>query len=75
MSDIIEITKEIVVKPAAVKQELGRRRNNKTRNEKVKAKSWWLGLLGKDEFDTILAGVPLTRTFKSGKTYRFVAAD
>lgn len=52
---------------AALDAELGRRKNNKTRTEKVRAKSFVLPALSKAQMDEIKAGAIVTITFKSGR--------
>lgn len=52
---------------AALVAEQGRRRNNKSRDVKVKAKSFILPALSADQMDAIIAGDLVTLTFKSGR--------
>lgn len=65
-------TQIIPVKALVAKQELGRRRNNKARADKVRAKAWWLPTLTKQDFAAIAAGQTITKTFNSGRVVDFV---
>lgn len=59
----------IEMKPVTIKQELGRRRNNKARKaagEKVvRSKAYYLPMFSKDEFDKVLAGEVVRKEFRS----------
>lgn len=52
---------------AALTAELGRRRNNKTRDEKVRAKSYIFPALTKANIAAIQAGEIVTVEFKTGR--------
>jgi len=67
-------TQIIPVKELTAKQELGRRRNNKTRTDKVRASAWWLPFLTKQDFAAIAAGQTINKEFKSGRVVDFVKA-
>lgn len=53
---------------AALTAELGRRRNNKSRDVKVKAKSYVFPALTKANIKAIQEGEIVTVSFKSGRT-------
>jgi hypothetical protein len=66
----------VTVKPLALKQEQGRRRNNKSRpaGEKVRTKAYYLAAFSKSEMDALVAGETVTKTYKSGRTESYVLA-
>lgn len=60
------------VKALALKQELGRRRNNKTRkangDKPVKSKAFYLAAFSTDEVTALMNGETITKTYGSGRT-------
>lgn len=52
----------------ALDAEVGRRRNNKTRDEKVRSKSFVLPALSKVDIEAIKAGGTVEVSFKSGRS-------
>lgn len=65
MSNTVTATKTFTA--AALTAELGRRRNNKSRDVKVKAKSYIFPALTKANIKAIQAGEVVTVEFKSGR--------
>ncbi len=59
------ITPTRTITATALRAEQGRRRNNKTRDIKVKAKSFILPALSGDQINAILVGEVVTVMFKS----------
>lgn len=51
----------------ALDQELGRRRNNKTRTQKVRARSFILPALSREDIAKIKEGEVVTVNFKTGR--------
>lgn len=66
MSDTI-VTPTKTFTAAALTAELGRRRNNKSRDVKVRAKSYIFPALSKADIAAIQAGEVVTVSFKSGR--------
>lgn len=66
------------VKERALKQELGRRRNNKARpaGEKVRSRAYYLAALSGEEIKALLDGGEVTKTYKSSnRTEKLVLAS
>ena len=59
--DVIEL------KPMAIKQELGRRRNNqgKPKADRARSKAWYFPALGTAEYDQVLAGETVRKQFST----------
>jgi hypothetical protein len=66
------------VSALALKQELGRRRNNKQRRADnqpvVRTKAYYFGAFSRDEIKDLLDGKTVTKTYKSGRTESYVVA-
>jgi hypothetical protein len=67
-------TKAVPVRPVkslALKQEMGRRRNNKARRANgqptVRTKAYYLAAFDRREIDALLAGEVVTKTYASGR--------
>ncbi len=69
----------VELKPLAIQQELGRRRNNKERRRNgepvVRSKAYYMPHLSRQEFDKVLAGETVDKTFNSGRKLRFKLAQ
>ncbi len=65
-----------VVKSLAIKQEFGRRRNNKTRKaagEKVvRTKAYYLAALSAEDVKALEAGNTVRKTYKSGRVEDYI---
>lgn len=66
MAKAAAITK-ISVSDLALKQEEGRRRNNKKRAEKVRPKAYYFAALAKPDFEALRSGGKVVKTFNSGR--------
>lgn len=68
-----EITKVIAMK--AIDDEIGRRRNNKTREQKKRPKAWYLAKLTRPDFAVLKAGGTVTVVGKkSGRVVHLKAS-
>jgi hypothetical protein len=65
-------TKVKTIKAKALSDEFGRRRNNKTRSEKVRTKAYYLAALSSEDRKVLEAGGTVTKTYKSGRVESYV---